>query len=90
MPRSHTPPRQPPETRLAVGIDVGKDSHWVTAMTDTGEVVLDRRYASTPEAAEQLVAALRRQRDRFAPVIPADDAPAPRVCRWESRRRSYP
>ncbi len=34
--------------RLAIGIDIGKDAHWVTALTEQGDVVLDGRVANTP------------------------------------------
>jgi transposase len=34
--------------RLAIGVDIAKDMHWVTALTEHGDVVLDRRVANTP------------------------------------------
>ncbi len=34
--------------RFAIGIDIAKDAHWVTALTEHGDVVLDRRVANTP------------------------------------------
>jgi transposase len=34
--------------RVAIGIDIAKDAHWVTALTEHGDVVLDRRVANTP------------------------------------------
>jgi hypothetical protein len=33
--------RSAPPRRLSIGIDVAKDTHWVTAMTDLGEIVFD-------------------------------------------------
>ena len=44
-----------------------------------GSALRRRRLAAA--APRQLVAALRRQRDRLSPAIPASDAPAPRVRR---------
>jgi transposase len=44
--------------RYHIGIDVAKDAHWVTAIDDHGQVVLDQRVENTPPAlgalAEQL------------------------------------
>ena len=34
--------------RIAMGIDIAKEAHWVTALTEHGDVVLDRRVANTP------------------------------------------
>lgn len=44
--------------RLAIGLDIAKDTHWVTALTEHGEVVLDRRVANTPPELIALVAEL--------------------------------
>lgn len=46
--------------QLSIGIDVAKDSHWVTAMTDLGEITFDKRFANTPEAIDELIAHLRK------------------------------
>jgi transposase len=46
------------ETAVAIGIDVAKDTHWVTAMTDRGDLVFDQRIANTPAALDTLVAQL--------------------------------
>jgi transposase len=45
--------------RVWVGIDVAKEVHWVTALSEDGEVVLDRRVANEPGAIEELVGGLR-------------------------------
>ena len=34
--------------RIAVGIDIAKEVHWVTAIDEAGEVKLDRRVENTP------------------------------------------
>jgi transposase len=44
----------PPDRRIAIGIDVAKDTHWVTAMTDVGDIVFDQRVANTPPALDTL------------------------------------
>lgn len=44
--------------RLAIGVDVAKEMHWVTALTDHGDVVLDRHVANTPEELTALTAEL--------------------------------
>src|SRR5712691_3624482 len=44
--------------RLAIGVDVAKDMHWVTALTEHGDVVLDRRVANTPDEVTALAAEL--------------------------------
>jgi len=36
--------------RYSIGIDVAKDAHWVTAIDDQGQVVLDQRVENTPPA----------------------------------------
>ncbi|MBX6331436.1 MAG: IS110 family transposase [Gemmatimonadaceae bacterium] len=36
--------------RIAVGIDIAKDAHWVTALDETGGVRLDRALPNTPGA----------------------------------------
>jgi transposase len=45
--------------RIAVGIDVAKETHWAAALTDTGEIVLDHAVENDPAAIEALVAELR-------------------------------
>src|SRR5437763_10363193 len=45
--------------RLVIGIDIAKDTHWLTAVTERGEVVLDRAVPNEPAALEEVVAALR-------------------------------
>jgi transposase len=47
-----------PDIRLSIGIDVAKDTHWVTAITDVGEIVFDQRVAHTPPALDTLCAQL--------------------------------
>lgn len=44
--------------RISVGIDVAKETHWVVALTETGEVVLDHAVANDPAAIEALLAEL--------------------------------
>jgi len=44
--------------RLAIGVDVAKDMHWVTALTEHGDVVLDRRVVNTPDELAALAAEL--------------------------------
>lgn len=46
--------------RVNVGIDVAKDTHWVVAVNEQGEVLLDRALDNTPSAIEQLIADLGR------------------------------
>jgi len=41
--------------RISVGIDVAKDTHWVVALRDTGEAVLDRAVTNDPAAIDALV-----------------------------------
>jgi transposase len=38
----------------SIGIDVAKDAHWVTAIDDRGQVVLDQRVENTPPALSAL------------------------------------
>jgi transposase len=45
--------------RVAVGIDVAKTMHWVTAIDDAGTVFIDRSVANEPDAIEELIAQLR-------------------------------
>jgi transposase len=45
--------------RVAVGIDVAKAAHWVTAIDDAGTVLIDRSVANEPDAIEELIAELR-------------------------------
>jgi hypothetical protein len=45
--------------RVAVGIDVAKTAHWVTAIDDAGTVLIDRSVANEPDAIEELIAELR-------------------------------
>src|SRR5688500_8271503 len=45
--------------RVCVGIDVAKEVHWATAVSEAGEVLLDRRVPNEPGAIEELVGALR-------------------------------
>src|SRR5215475_12051933 len=44
--------------RIAVGIDVAKETHWVVALTESGEVLVDRALANDPAAIEALLAEL--------------------------------
>jgi transposase len=44
--------------RISVGIDVAKETHWVVALTETGEVVLDHALDNDPAAIEALLAEL--------------------------------
>jgi transposase len=44
---------------LSIGIDIAKDSHWVTAITEHGDIVFDRRVENTPPALDGLVTTLR-------------------------------
>ena len=34
--------------RISVGIDVAKETHWVVALTETGEAVLDHAAGNDP------------------------------------------
>src|SRR5688500_4305123 len=45
--------------RISIGADAAKDSHWITAMTDTGDIVLNKRFANTPEALYALTKELK-------------------------------
>jgi transposase len=40
--------------RYHIGIDIAKDAHWVTALDDQGQVVLDQRVENTPPALNAL------------------------------------
>lgn len=40
---------------IAVGIDIAKEVHWVTAIDETGEPVLDRRLANMPAEIAALI-----------------------------------
>ena len=44
--------------RISVGTDVAKETHWVVALTETGEVLLDRAVDNDPAAIEALIAEL--------------------------------
>src|SRR4029077_15556270 len=44
--------------RISVGIDVAKETHWVVALTETAEVVLDHAVTNDPAALEALIAEL--------------------------------
>ncbi|MGH3487926.1 MAG: IS110 family transposase [Actinopolymorphaceae bacterium] len=59
---------------LRVGIDVAKDLHWVVAVTDDGQALLNRKLENTPSAIEELLDALGRLGRR--PGLPR--------CRWKS------
>ena len=59
MPGREIPPMPlPPTEHVAIGIDIGKDSQWVTALTDLGTCVYDARIANTPEATAALLTTL--------------------------------
>jgi transposase len=45
--------------RVCVGIDVAEEVHWATALSEAGEVVLDRRVPNEPGAIAELVGGLR-------------------------------
>ncbi len=45
--------------RVSVGIDVAKEVHWVSAIDETGETILDRRLDNTPAAIAALIDDLR-------------------------------
>jgi hypothetical protein len=40
---------------IAVGIDIAKEVHWVTAINATGETILDRHLANTPAEIAALI-----------------------------------
>ena len=44
--------------RIAVGIDVAKETHWVVALAETGEVLVDHADPNAPAAIEALLAEL--------------------------------
>lgn len=44
--------------RISVGTDVAKETHWVVALTETGEVLLDHAVDNDPAAIEALIAEL--------------------------------
>lgn len=52
--------------RVWVGIDVAKETHWVAAVTETGETVLDRRLQNEPEDIARLIEELQRQAGQCA------------------------
>ena len=41
---------------IAVGIDVAKEVHWVSAVDDQGEIRIDRKLDNTPAAIAALIA----------------------------------
>lgn len=41
--------------RISIGIDVAKDEHWATAITDLGEVLLNRRVDNSPAGVAELL-----------------------------------
>lgn len=45
--------------RVSVGIDIAKQVHWVTAIDETAEIVLDHRLDNSPAAIEGLIGELR-------------------------------
>lgn len=45
--------------RICIGIDVAKEVHWVTAMNDVGEVLLDRKLLNDPKDLDVLVSELK-------------------------------
>ena len=45
--------------RVAIGIDVAKEVHWVTAVDDQGEIRIDRKLDNTPAAIAALIAELK-------------------------------
>lgn len=45
--------------RIPIGIDAAKDSHWVTAITDTGDIILNKRFKSTPSAIDELIVQIK-------------------------------
>lgn len=45
--------------RISIGIDVAKEVHWATAITDLGDVLLDRRVPNTPPAVAELLSDLQ-------------------------------
>jgi len=44
--------------RISVGIDVAKETHWVVALTETGEAVLDHAVGNDPAAINALIGEL--------------------------------
>jgi transposase len=45
--------------RIAIGIDVAKEVHWVSAVDDQGEIRIDRKLDNTPAAIAALIAELK-------------------------------
>src|SRR5512144_1874759 len=45
--------------RVAIGIDVAKEVHWVSAVDDQGEIRIDRKLDNTPAAIAALIAELK-------------------------------
>jgi transposase len=45
--------------QVSVGIDIAKDLHWVTAMDERAEILLDRKLPNTPEEIDRLIEELR-------------------------------
>ena len=45
--------------RVAIGIDVAKEVHWVTAVDDHGEIRMGRKLDNTPAAITALIAELK-------------------------------
>lgn len=41
--------------RVSVGIDIAKDVHWVTAMDERAEILLDRKLPNMPEEIDRLI-----------------------------------
>ncbi|HUG00335.1 MAG TPA: transposase, partial [Longimicrobiales bacterium] len=48
--------------RVSVGIDIAKEVHWVTAMDERAEVLLDRKLPNTPEEIGRLIEELHELR----------------------------
>lgn len=44
--------------RISIGVDVAKEVHWARAITDLGEVLLDRSVSNTPPDVAELLSDL--------------------------------
>src|SRR2546422_11265533 len=48
--------------RLTIGLDLGDRSSWYCVLNEAGEVLLERKLATTPKAMKEVFGGMRRSR----------------------------
>jgi hypothetical protein len=65
------------DQKLTIGLDLGDRSNWYCVLNEAGEVVGERKVATTPKACPSACSIRRpRRRKRFWRTRPVFDAPS--------------